>query len=711
MFLLLTNSHNIKSVNEVTMGILGTSKQEEAQLREAALSNDDSNYRSRQSTDASSNNTSSYETADEELTEDESIIGNKNIDDFTKINQNTVYKDEGTADFENVQQNSQYNQAMNQSVDNNNTEAKSIVDFNGSDNDVDENENDLNRKYSVERIASHISIEEAGEKDIVKTLSHGSTSTNNNNNMIEVSQLDWDGPDDMGNPQNWPKWKKWFITFTVAIVCLCISLGSSLYVSGVPEIMLEFNVSQELCLVGLTLYLVGLALGPVLMAPLSEIIGRRWIYITSFPISMLFTMGIGLSQNIRTILVLRFFCGYIASPALSIAGGTISDLWGSTPSELSIAVALFCVAPFLGPIIGPIVGGFAAEHKSWKWTMWISLMFSGFILPFILICPETYKPIILINRATKRGLNVNKPIVNKAFIKNLISVSLLKPIKMLFVEPIIALLSIYTAFVFAVLFGFFEAFPIIFRGAYAMDLGVSGLPFIGVGLGLIFGVLFYILLDLFYYFPKNPNGTRGKFDDEGKLIWDAPEKKLLVGKVGAVCLPIALFWLGWTGRTGNIHWMAPTAAGFPFGFGLILVFFAVVLYFSMSFPPINVASAIAANNLLRYIVASVFPLFTVQMYERLKIGWATSIFAFIALLMAPFPFIFAKWGPSFRARSPYGYHAYFKEIAAQKAAAAAAATNTASSPAAPSSGVETITSATSNEQNDKLSNQSVENKV
>lgn len=102
------------------------------------------------------------------------------------------------------------------------------------------------------------------------------------------------------------------------------------------------------------------------------------------------------------------------------------------------------------------------------------------------------------------------------------------------------------------------------------------------------------------------------------------------------------------------------------------MFFSVVLYFSMSFPPIYVASAIAANNLLRYTLASVFPLFTVQCFENLGIGWAGSLFAFIALAMVPVPYVFGYFGPHLRARSKFGYAAYFKKLEEQKELQAAA---------------------------------------
>lgn len=624
------------------MGILGTSKTEEAALRAAASTNTVNEVGSRASVSASS----AYETASEFEDDDDHVAPVDNL----------VLVDNVDAESNTTIRNSPPTETPKEFSDDEDENMIRPVEIEPAFNPENMSENELNRILTSR--SQHGSA-------MGRSLSRSSTS----GGLVDPKDLDWDGPDDKENPFNWPKWKKWFVTFTTAITCLCVSLGSSLYVEGVPELMVRYDISQTLGLSGLTFYLIGLAWGPVIGAPVSEMIGRRWIYVTTFPISMLFTMGVGLSQNIRSVLVLRFFAGLVASPPMSIAGGTISDMWGNSPEEQSTAMALFCVAPFLGPVIGPVVGGFAAEYKGWRWTMWVSLMFSGANLPFLLLCPETFKLAILKARAKKRGI---KLVEEKFDLGVAIQTYLFRPLEMLVVEPIVCVTSIYVAFVFAVLFGFFEAFPVIFRGVYHMDDGVSGLPFIAVGVGLILGVLCFIILDRIKFFPKNPDGTRGKRDENGNFIWDAPETRLLVAMIGALFLPVALFWLAWTSRS-DVHWIAPTLAGVPFGFGLIWVFFGIILYYAMSFPPAYVASALAANNLLRYLLAAVFPLFIIQMYERLGVDWATSLLAFIAVGMVPIPFLFRKYGAKMRGTSKYGYVAFFTALAKKKAAAEQAA--------------------------------------
>lgn len=493
---------------------------------------------------------------------------------------------------------------------------------------------------------------------------------------IDPKSLEWDGLDDPENPHNWPTWKKWYTTMTVAMLCLVVTMGSSLYVSGVPEMVVRYHVSQTLAISGLTFYLLGLS--TVIGAPLSEVFGRKPVYLFSLPISMLFTMGVGLSNgHMRIILPLRFLSGAFASPALSVGSGTIMDIFDM--DQISVAMTFFCVAPFLGPVISPIMGSFATVAEGWRWSQWIQLIAGGAILPFIALMPETHKGVILRRRAKKNKVNLKTfgKEEQKAFLKVTLTVTIFRPLKMLVVEPIVFVFSIYVSFIFAVLFGFFEAYPVIYRGVYGMGLGVSSLPFLGIGIGLWLGSFFYMYLDRTFLFPKAPKGTpdldlqsrdskrtapyRGHRDPvTNELLPVKPERFLLACKFGSIALPVALFWQAWTARP-DVHWMAPVAAGVPFGFGLILIFFSVIIYFSMCYPPLFVASCLAANSLMRYVTSSVFPLFTIQMYENLKVKWASTLFALICVVMVPIPWIFERWGGKIRQKSMFGYAAMIRQ--------------------------------------------------
>ena len=114
--------------------------------------------------------------------------------------------------------------------------------------------------------------------------------------------------------------------------------------------MERFHVSSTAALLGLSLYVIGLAFGPVLAAPLSEIHGRSIVYKMSLPVMMLFTLGAGFSQNFGSLLVCRFFAGFFGSPVLAVGAGTNADLF--PPRMRAIATTFFLLAPFAGPSLG-----------------------------------------------------------------------------------------------------------------------------------------------------------------------------------------------------------------------------------------------------------------------------------------------------------------------------------------------------------------------
>lgn len=425
------------------------------------------------------------------------------------------------------------------------------------------------------------------------------------------------------------------------------TFGSSVYAPGVEDTARHFNVSTEAAILPLTLYVLGLAFGPMISAPLSETFGRRAAYLYTIPPSLLFTLGAGFSPNFGAFLTLRFLAGALGAGCLAIGAGTNSDIW--PPISRAAASAVFLLAPFLGPALGPPVGGFAVQAKGWRWTQWPILFIGLASLVFGLAQDETYKKIILQKRAKKLGLppppNPLPP--GLARIKFILFVTLLRPVRMLVTEPIVGYFSMYTAFNFSVLFGFFDAFPLVFQGIYGFNTGESGLSFLGIGLGCVLATGVFIFVDHITY-KKKTRAARAR----GDMAHLEPEQRLYAAMIGSTLLPISLFWFAWTSRK-DIHWMVPLIATVPFGMGNLLVFCSCVLYLIDTYGPVYGASAAAANGMLRYVLGAVFPLFTVQMYKRLGIDWATSLLGFVTVALLPIPWVLFKYGKAIRQRSEY----------------------------------------------------------
>ena len=133
----------------------------------------------------------------------------------------------------------------------------------------------------------------------------------------------------------------------VALLCLSVTAGSSMITPGVFAIAYKFQVSHTAALLSLSLFVLGLAIGPVLAAPISETRGRSIVYKISMPLYMLFILGAGLSNSLAGLLVCRTFAAIAGAPCLAVGAGTGADLF--EPSKMATPGALVVMAPFLGP--------------------------------------------------------------------------------------------------------------------------------------------------------------------------------------------------------------------------------------------------------------------------------------------------------------------------------------------------------------------------
>lgn len=205
---------------------------------------------------------------------------------------------------------------------------------------------------------------------------------------------------DTDNPRLWPLWYKGVTVAAMSLGATVVSLSSTLYTSGIPGLQEEFGISKLEALVGVTTYLLGMALGSVLFAPLSELVGRRPVYIISMTVFLLLLLPSALAGNIETILVSRFFGGFFGSALMSNSPASVNDI--VSDEHRALAFGFWSIGPTNGPVYGPIIGGFVFEHLGWRWTNWIVLIIGGGVLVLMASIKETYAPVILRRRAERK---------------------------------------------------------------------------------------------------------------------------------------------------------------------------------------------------------------------------------------------------------------------------------------------------------------------
>ena len=155
---------------------------------------------------------------------------------------------------------------------------------------------------------------------------------------------------DREDAMNFSKGRKWTLTVLQSLSTFALTFASSVYAGGIGGVMERFDVSKEVATLGLSLFVLGFALGPLIWAPLSEMYGRQSIFVVSYLAYTAFSVAAACAPNITALLVLRFFASAFGSSSMSNAAGVIADMFNKT--ERGMAMALFATAPFLGPALG-----------------------------------------------------------------------------------------------------------------------------------------------------------------------------------------------------------------------------------------------------------------------------------------------------------------------------------------------------------------------
>ncbi|KAA8911554.1 major facilitator superfamily domain-containing protein [Sphaerosporella brunnea] len=462
---------------------------------------------------------------------------------------------------------------------------------------------------------------------------------------------------DLEFPMNWSLAKRGWILAVVALQTLIVIFYSTSYVSGARGMMKDFGIKSETTIIlGMTTYLLGLASGPLLLAPLSELYGRRIIYLISLFLFFMLVLPACVAKNFETILITRFFAAFAGSVTISNTPGTLGDIFPEEYRTLAFSLYWYfpipsfgLEAPMNGPVLGPIIGGFVYQNLGWRWNTWLVLILAGFFAILGITVPETYAPELLRRRAAKlRKETGDERYVSRFCFKNIegsllerIKLNMKRPVVMLFTEPICIFWAIYVAAIYGILYLCFTAYPIVFTQIRGWGPGLSGLAFLGIGVGTTLAVAIEPLSRKIYNLHSVDPET-------GKR---PPEARILIIAISAIIIPLSLLCFAWTCVPRHIHWIWPILAGIPYGLGNTIVFLHANTYLVTSYD-VYAASAMAGNAVVRSILGGVMPLFGPIMYRRLGPNWAATTVALIAAALIPIPWAFYKWGKKIRVRSP-----------------------------------------------------------
>lgn len=345
--------------------------------------------------------------------------------------------------------------------------------------------------------------------------------------------------------------------------------------------------------------------------------------------------------------ILTFSCTYndLTSSRLQIADVVPKEHRG-------VALSIYSLAPLLGPVIGPVAGGFLAEAKGWRWDFWALAIAAGALtLISLFVIEETY-PVIILERKTAR---LRKQTGNQALRSKLAPSGdgsatqhflrcILRPTKMLIKSPIVLFLALYAGLAYGYQYLMLSTFTYVFEERYNFSTGVSGLSFLGLGVGSVLGLSIGPLSDRFITPKKEPG-------EDGSTISPKPEARLIPLAYTALFIPAGFsFTVGrWNTESTGLR---PSS-------GLASSALAFSLYFLYNYLLRRRLPALCCQCTCcqrpcpqhrRGFVATRRP----KLVWHTRICWGNSLLGFLALGMVPITLALLKYGERLRLKFDVG---------------------------------------------------------
>ncbi|EMR62584.1 putative mfs multidrug transporter protein [Eutypa lata UCREL1] len=334
--------------------------------------------------------------------------------------------------------------------------------------------------------------------------------------------------DDPENPRNWSLWFRSWMIFAISYTTWVVVFYSTSYTASIPGLMEAFDVtSTPIATLGVTTYLLGLATGSLLVAPASELWGRKPVYVTCMTCFTLLVIPCCLATSLTEMIIVRFFGAMFGAVMVSNSAGSVVDV--STEEYRALTMSLWSIAPMNGPVTGPVIGGFVYQYLGWQWDNWLVLILAGVGTLFMATTKETYAPVILQRKAARARKETDDErwwsrYDERVSTSALVKTYMWRPFELAFKEPILWFFNLWLSLFYGILYLCFVAYPIVFTQHRGWGPGTSGLSFIGMGIGTMIGICAEpFWRKVINNHPKDP--------ETGKVPPEATARVMIIGSV------------------------------------------------------------------------------------------------------------------------------------------------------------------------------------
>ena len=309
------------------------------------------------------------------------------------------------------------------------------------------------------------------------------------------------------SPFTWKQSRKVYTTCLSCTITVATAYSAGAYAAALDQLTLAWGISDVAFETGITVFTIGFASAPMVLAPFSEINGRYPVFVATGVLFVLCHLFCGITQSFAGILLARFFSGVGGSTFSTMVGGVVSDIYHA--EHRNTPMAIFTGAAMFGTGLGPLVSGFIAQHTSWRWIFYVQALFCGFLILLVIVFFKETRGSVLLSKRAKLvnawydtceldGLLVYAPDPpdvksnaptrlrwkvksdeERASIGKMISISVYRPFHLLVTEPVVFFFSLWISFSWAVLYLNFSSIPLVFSTNHGFDNQQNGAVFSG----------------------------------------------------------------------------------------------------------------------------------------------------------------------------------------------------------------------------------------
>ncbi|KAK9367021.1 MFS general substrate transporter [Lipomyces kononenkoae] len=440
----------------------------------------------------------------------------------------------------------------------------------------------------------------------------------------------WDGPDDPQDPFNWSLRKKWWATGLGLVASFVCTMNGTIITVAHKAISEEFHVSDGTFHDSywlITSWGIGAALCPLVLFPIMEDFGVRPVVLGAYFFFICLLIPVGLAQNFATLIVVRFFSGGCVPLMSDAVAGIISNVFHGERARSvphgSSGWFLYTSIPFLAldwlPRINLDCRTLSYHHYRSSREPWFGYPGGG---------KKAY---------TSRELD-------RTPLYQVVIRSVQRPLYMLCTESVVFVATLWAAFSLGTIYLFTQSVEQVYGELYGWDAVQAGYVQVAIVIGEILGCGLCVSTNHWYYASAARNT-----EAPGTPI---PEARLYASVIGGFFgVTGGMLVYGWTSYPA-IHWIAPAVGLAMVGFGTTAVVVGNANYLIDAYSK-YAASALGAVGLVENTSIAFLPLAATAMYTDLGFQWASSLLAFMSLVLVATPFVVLKWGKEIRSRSPF----------------------------------------------------------